>query len=121
MTKRAILHPTIRNAIDWQEMRDPVVGKLPEGRIAVVVNGERMAHVSHKAGPSVAQRLINRPVSLGTHEGKPAWIARPPRGVPARRGNVSAVDQLTALKAAKGSVSEQHDKPETHARPRRGS
>lgn len=119
--KRAILHPTIRDAIDWQDVHEGQPGALPAGRVAVIrADGSRAGHVSHKAGAAVAERILGRSgVKLGEHEGRPAWIQQAPRGVPARRANVSAVDQLASLKAAKGSVTAKPTKPETSARPKR--
>lgn len=121
MTKRAVLHPTERDSITWQDeisAREP--GQIPAGRVPVIrQDGSRAGHVGHGSGAAVAERILGRAgVKLGTHEGKPAWIERPRRSVPARKASVSAVDQITALKAAKGSVGDGH-KPRTHVRPHR--
>lgn len=120
MTRRAILHPTIRDAVTWKEVHEQEPGLTPPGRIPVIrQDGSRAGHVGHSSGAAVAERILGRAgVKLGEHEGKPAWLERPRRSVPARTASVSAVDQIASLKTAKGSVGDGH-KPRTHVRPHR--
>lgn len=113
--KRAIAHPTIRDAIDWQEIdtRDP--GDCPAGRVPVIrADGSRAGHVGGHSGGAVAERLLgSQGVRLGTHQGKPAWRqTKPsaPRPDPRHAKN---------LLAAKGSLTRNPDAPKAHARPKR--
>jgi len=60
--KRAILHPTIRNAIDWQDVNEGTPGDLPPGRIGVyTARGERVAHVGQYSWVSDTYRRRFRP------------------------------------------------------------
>lgn len=121
MSKHAVLHPTQRDAIAWQEdAPEKEIGKTPEGRVAVVRrDGVRVAHVGHGAGASVAERLLgagSHGVELKKyHEGKKAWVERQGK----MRVRVAPVSMKNFM-AAKGSVGEPR-KPVAHARPRRGS
>jgi hypothetical protein len=122
MTKVAIAHPTKRDSIAWVPgPAQKKIGELPDHQVAVVRRNQdgsltRVARVSRGAGASVAQRLLGGGnVALGTHEGKPAWIAKPmTRVIKAGPARAHAAN----IAAAKGSVGKAH-KPSTHARPHR--
>lgn len=119
--KRAVYDHETRNAVKWVDVNDGTPGDCPEGRIPVINRrGERVAHMGHKGGASVARRLLqsNRHVELATLHGRPAWIET--------NDPVAVADQTNArlkhakdLAAAKGSVTKHPTPPKTTARPKR--
>lgn len=120
--KKAVLHSSVRDAVDYVDVHEGEPGALPAGRIAVIrADGSRAGHVSHKAGASVAERLLGRAgVKLTTHQGRPAWRAIPRGPAPVRHAPAPSVtDQIANLNAAKGSVTTRPTRPETTARPKR--
>jgi len=82
-------------------------------------HGERVGHVGHSAGPSVARRLLGRGAVLGTMNGAPAWIERNDPAFLQAKAKVSAVPLEKSLRSGKGSIGEPHA-PKAHVRPRRG-
>ncbi len=120
--KIAIYDHENRNAVKWIDPApEAEIGKCPASHVPVVnADGVRVGRMGHGAGASVASRLLNgRPVELGTHEGRKAWIEK--KGVTVAAQQTGALDKAVhaaSLRAAKGSVGKAH-KPETHARPHR--
>lgn len=114
--KIAVHDPAKRDAIKYVDgPAQKKIADLPDHMVAVVRDGMRIGQVSRGAGASVAQRLIGGgKVALGTHQGKPAWIAKN------KNVDVQVRQQQHAanVRAARGSVGKAH-KPETHARPHR--
>ena len=77
--KKAISdHDNHHNAVKWVDVTDSEPGELQPGHIEIFNRrGERVGHVhGHKAGASVARRLLNAPAVLSELHGKPAWIQK---------------------------------------------
>jgi hypothetical protein len=121
MSKIAIAHPTERDSIKWVPgPAQKKIGELPDHQVAVVrKDGTRVARVSRGASASVAQRLLGRPVTLGRHEGKDAWIEKQDPVAKQPSAMRAALDHAASLRAAKGSVTRHPTKPQPTARPKR--
>jgi hypothetical protein len=121
-------------------------GEVPEGRIPIFDHdGNMRGHVTHAATQSTVSRFIGRHGStLGTKNGKKAWIGPPPPPLQPQQpqqvnptavaaaaqnnqGKLAIAEHQSAAKhklaielnQAKGSVTKHPSRPETRARPKR--
>ena len=75
--KKAILHPTKRDAVAYVDARPDPVGEIPAHKMPIIgADGTLRGVMGRTAGEPTARRVgsLRGGAKLGTHKGRPAWV-----------------------------------------------